>query len=127
MSSVLLLTRGSAIALDVVVIVFTWIKTFGHWRHMRQLHINVSVTDILIRDGMSLFYKLRLFLSLFIFFVECRFRHAVFPVSHSLPRLRLLSYYVNALILSLHRALLAMNIAQITTWTTIVVSLWHHC
>ena len=67
MSSVLLLTRGSVIAVDVVVIVLTWIKTFGHWRHMRQLHINVSVTEILIRDGMNSFSKLRLFLSSFIF------------------------------------------------------------
>ena len=68
MSSVLLLTRGSAIAVDVVVVILTWIKTYGHWRHMRQLHINVSVTDILIRDGMNSFSKLRLFLSLFISF-----------------------------------------------------------
>ena len=55
MSSVLLLTRGSAIAVDVAVVILTWIKTYGHWRRMRELHINVSVTDILIRDGMISF------------------------------------------------------------------------
>ena len=54
-SSVLLLTRSSAIAVDVVVVVLTWIKIYGHWRHMRQLHINVSVTETLIRDGMISF------------------------------------------------------------------------
>ena len=68
MSSVLLLTRGSAIAVDVVVVILTWIKTYGHWRHMRELHINVSVTDILIRDGMKSFSKLGLFFSSFIAF-----------------------------------------------------------
>ena len=67
MSSVLLFTRGSAIALDVVVVIVTWIKTYGHWRHMRQLHINVSVTDILIRDGMKSFSKLGLFFSFIAF------------------------------------------------------------
>jgi hypothetical protein len=51
MISGLMLTRGSAIATDVAVIVLTWIKTFGHWRRLQRLNINVSVTDILIRDG----------------------------------------------------------------------------
>ena len=59
---VLLLTRGSAVAVDVAVIVLTWIKTFGYWRRLRQLHIDVSVTDILIRDGMSFYSRLKLFL-----------------------------------------------------------------
>ena len=54
------------IAVDMVVIILTWIKTFGHWRHMRQLHMNVSVADILIRDGMNSFSGLILFLSLLI-------------------------------------------------------------
>ena len=67
MSPVLLLTRGSAIAVDVAVVILTWIKTYGHWRQLRQLHINVSVTDILIRDGMKCFSKLRLFLSFIAF------------------------------------------------------------
>ena len=52
MLSVIILTRSSVIAMDLGVIVLTWIKTFGHWRRLRQLHINVSVTDVLIRDGM---------------------------------------------------------------------------
>ena len=50
-SSVLLLTRSSAIAMDVTVLFLTWIKTFQHWRRQRQLRITVSVTDVLIRDG----------------------------------------------------------------------------
>lgn len=49
-SSVLSLTRGSAIAVDLAVIILTWIKTFRHWRRLHQLHLNISVTDILIRD-----------------------------------------------------------------------------
>ena len=51
MLSGLSVTRGSAIAVDVAVIVLTWIKTFGHWRRLQRLHIRVSVADILIRDG----------------------------------------------------------------------------
>ena len=49
--SVLFFTRGSAIAVDMAVVILTWIKTFGHWRRLRQLNISFSVTDILIRDG----------------------------------------------------------------------------
>ena len=101
MSSVLLLTRGSAIAVDVVVVILTWIKTFGHWRHMRQLHINVSVTDILIRDGMIILFYFILLNGIHVLVVRCFLgccsRHSVFPVSHFLPSL--LSYYVNTLIL----------------------------
>jgi hypothetical protein len=120
MSSVLLLTRGSAIAVDMAVIILTWIKTYGHWIHMRQIHIDVSVTDVLIRDGMNCFFQIKVVYIIIHLFVEYRFRHSVFLVSHSLPSL--LSYYMNALILSLHRALLAMNIAQITTWTVSMFS-----
>ena len=121
MSSVLLLTRGSAIAVDAVVIVLTWIKTFRHWRHMRQLHINVSVTDVLIRDGMDSFFKINFVFIVAHFFVECRIRGSIFLVSHFLSSL--ISRYLNVFVLPLHRAFLAMNIAQITTWNTIAVSL----
>lgn len=51
--SVLLLTRSSVIVMDLAVIILTWIKTFGHWRRMQQLHMPISVADVLIRDGMN--------------------------------------------------------------------------
>lgn len=49
--SVLLVTRSSAIVTDMAILVLTWIKTFQHWRQLRQAHINISVASILVRDG----------------------------------------------------------------------------
>ena len=109
MLSVLFLTRGSAIAVDLAVIILTWIKTFGHWRRLRQLHISASATDVLIRDG-----KRSSFL------IVCTFQS-----SYGTP---LQAHYIScellagkpgalrALTISLRRALLAMNTAQILTY-----------
>ena len=48
---VLFLTRGSAIATDVAVLVLTWVKTFQHWRELRRLKMGSSVSTLLLRDG----------------------------------------------------------------------------
>lgn len=49
--SVLLLTRSSAIAVDVIVLALTFVKTFTHWRQLRQLKLHSSVVTLLLVDG----------------------------------------------------------------------------
>ncbi|GJE96354.1 hypothetical protein PsYK624_125490 [Phanerochaete sordida] len=49
--AVLYLTRSSVIAADVLVLVLTWIKTFVHWRQLRQIGIKHSISALLLRDG----------------------------------------------------------------------------
>lgn len=52
MDTVLFLTRSSVIAADVFVLVLTWIKSFKHFREMRQLRLGLSISAVLLRDGM---------------------------------------------------------------------------
>ena len=49
--SVLLVTRGSAVAADITVLILTWIKTYQHWRELRRLKMSTSVSTLLLRDG----------------------------------------------------------------------------
>ncbi|EKM57597.1 uncharacterized protein PHACADRAFT_206490 [Phanerochaete carnosa HHB-10118-sp] len=49
--SVLYITRVSLILADTMVLILTWIKTFGHWRHARSVGVKVSMTTCLLRDG----------------------------------------------------------------------------
>ena len=49
--SVLLLTRFCAIAADIAVLILTWVKTFHHWRGLRQLKLGTSISTLLLRDG----------------------------------------------------------------------------
>lgn len=48
----LLLTRIAPLLSDIVAVVFTWIKTFGHVREARRLTINVPLSTCIFRDGM---------------------------------------------------------------------------
>ena len=50
----LLFTRGSAIAADVLVLLVAWTKTFQHWKQLRQMSLGASVSTLLLRDGMCL-------------------------------------------------------------------------
>lgn len=49
-----LATGLAIIVLDVIVLVVTWIKTFGHVREASRIGVNVSLSAILLRDGESL-------------------------------------------------------------------------
>ncbi|KAI0684057.1 hypothetical protein BC835DRAFT_1294107, partial [Cytidiella melzeri] len=44
-------TRGCVILADVIVLVVTWIKTFGTVREASRLKIKVPLSEIMIRDG----------------------------------------------------------------------------
>lgn len=46
-------TRASAIAADGLVLVLTWLKTWRLAREARRLHMEVSYTTLLLRDGTS--------------------------------------------------------------------------
>ncbi|EKM60191.1 uncharacterized protein PHACADRAFT_85378, partial [Phanerochaete carnosa HHB-10118-sp] len=50
----LIFTRSSLIASDVLVLVLTWIKSYPHWREMRRLKLSSSVSTVLLRDGIYL-------------------------------------------------------------------------
>ncbi|EKM57684.1 uncharacterized protein PHACADRAFT_251466 [Phanerochaete carnosa HHB-10118-sp] len=45
------ITRGSLILADMIVIILTWIKTFGDWRRARSINAKVPLTTCLLRDG----------------------------------------------------------------------------
>ncbi|EKM53955.1 uncharacterized protein PHACADRAFT_196390 [Phanerochaete carnosa HHB-10118-sp] len=51
MRAVLYFTRCSLIAADIIVLVLTWIKSFEHFKEMRQLNLGLSVSAVLLRDG----------------------------------------------------------------------------
>ncbi|EKM48717.1 uncharacterized protein PHACADRAFT_202485 [Phanerochaete carnosa HHB-10118-sp] len=50
-------TRGSLVLADAIVLVLTWIKTFGHWKNARRLNMRVSLTTCLLRDGTIYFIE----------------------------------------------------------------------
>ncbi|EKM48828.1 uncharacterized protein PHACADRAFT_266071 [Phanerochaete carnosa HHB-10118-sp] len=52
------ITRGSLVLADTIVLVLTWIKTFGNWKTTRRLNIKVSLTTCLLRDGTLYFIAL---------------------------------------------------------------------
>ncbi|EKM57682.1 uncharacterized protein PHACADRAFT_251462, partial [Phanerochaete carnosa HHB-10118-sp] len=45
------ITRSSLVLADTIVLVLTWIKTFGNWRRARSVNVQVSLTTCLLRDG----------------------------------------------------------------------------
>ncbi|EKM50244.1 uncharacterized protein PHACADRAFT_201084 [Phanerochaete carnosa HHB-10118-sp] len=51
-------TRASLILADIIMIVLTWIKTFGQWRETRRLNMKVPLTRCLLRDGTIYFMAL---------------------------------------------------------------------
>ncbi|GJE98321.1 hypothetical protein PsYK624_145480 [Phanerochaete sordida] len=51
-------TRSCALAADVAVLILTWVKTFRHWRQLRELNIGTSVASLLLRDGTLYFLAL---------------------------------------------------------------------
>lgn len=51
-------TRACLILSDVLVLIVTWIKTFGQWRSARQANVRVSLTTCLLRDGTVYFIVL---------------------------------------------------------------------
>ncbi|EKM50273.1 uncharacterized protein PHACADRAFT_201113 [Phanerochaete carnosa HHB-10118-sp] len=55
---VVYITRGSLILADAIVLVLTWIKTFGHWMNARRLNMRVSLATCLLRDGTIYFIVL---------------------------------------------------------------------
>ncbi|EKM50266.1 uncharacterized protein PHACADRAFT_201110 [Phanerochaete carnosa HHB-10118-sp] len=58
MFHVMYITRGSLVLADTIVLVLTWIKTFGHWKNARRLKMKVSLTTCLLRDGTMYFIAL---------------------------------------------------------------------
>ncbi|EKM57680.1 uncharacterized protein PHACADRAFT_206560 [Phanerochaete carnosa HHB-10118-sp] len=52
------ITRGSLILADMIVIILTWIKTFGDWKRARRNNVKVSSTTCLLRDGTLYFIVL---------------------------------------------------------------------
>ncbi|EKM56310.1 uncharacterized protein PHACADRAFT_207584 [Phanerochaete carnosa HHB-10118-sp] len=48
---VLYLTRCSSIAVDIIVLVLTWIKSFKQFKDMRRLELGFSISAVLLRDG----------------------------------------------------------------------------
>ncbi|GJE99228.1 hypothetical protein PsYK624_154780 [Phanerochaete sordida] len=48
----------TAIALDAIVLAATWAKSFRHFREMRRVNFNSSVTNVLLRDGTLYFVAL---------------------------------------------------------------------
>ncbi|EKM56292.1 uncharacterized protein PHACADRAFT_207573 [Phanerochaete carnosa HHB-10118-sp] len=50
MPLVLYFTRCSLIAADVIVLLLTWIKSFRHFKEMRQLKLGLSISAVLLRD-----------------------------------------------------------------------------
>ncbi|EKM56463.1 uncharacterized protein PHACADRAFT_207695 [Phanerochaete carnosa HHB-10118-sp] len=57
-SAVLQLTRSSALACDIIVLIATWLRTFSQWREARQLHIHLPASTLLLRDGTIYFIAL---------------------------------------------------------------------
>ncbi|EKM48267.1 uncharacterized protein PHACADRAFT_214876 [Phanerochaete carnosa HHB-10118-sp] len=55
---VVYITRGSAVLADAIVLVLTWIKTFGRWKQARRLNAEVSLTACFLRDGTIFFIAL---------------------------------------------------------------------
>ena len=50
---VALITRGVAIAADLVVLVLTWMKTYDVWKeHRKTTSFTPSLTILLVRNGM---------------------------------------------------------------------------
>ncbi|EKM50256.1 uncharacterized protein PHACADRAFT_201098 [Phanerochaete carnosa HHB-10118-sp] len=56
--SVVYITRSLLILNDAIVLVLTWIKTFGHWRSARRVNVKASLTACLLRDGTVYFITL---------------------------------------------------------------------
>ncbi|EKM57643.1 uncharacterized protein PHACADRAFT_206528 [Phanerochaete carnosa HHB-10118-sp] len=75
----LYITRGSLILADTIVLVLTWIRTFGHWRQARHANIGVSVTTCLLRDGTV--YFMTLLVANFIQMLTYNFPASVSPAS----------------------------------------------
>ncbi|GJE93727.1 hypothetical protein PsYK624_098880 [Phanerochaete sordida] len=55
---VLQLTRSSALAADIIVLIATWMRTFTQWRESRRLHMKLSASTLLLRDGTLYFIAL---------------------------------------------------------------------
>ncbi|EKM57646.1 uncharacterized protein PHACADRAFT_251384, partial [Phanerochaete carnosa HHB-10118-sp] len=47
-------SRCSLILADTIVLVLTWIRTFGYWRQTRRANVRASLTTCLLRDGQAL-------------------------------------------------------------------------
>ncbi|EKM57621.1 uncharacterized protein PHACADRAFT_206512 [Phanerochaete carnosa HHB-10118-sp] len=56
--TIVYITRSSPLVADTVVLILTWIKTFGHWRSARSVNIRVPLTTCLLRDGTLYFMSL---------------------------------------------------------------------
>ncbi|EKM56379.1 uncharacterized protein PHACADRAFT_207632 [Phanerochaete carnosa HHB-10118-sp] len=57
-SLVLYITRGSAIAADILVLALTWVKSFKHVWEIRRLKLASSLSVVLLRDGTIYFIAL---------------------------------------------------------------------
>ncbi|GJE88910.1 hypothetical protein PsYK624_049980 [Phanerochaete sordida] len=51
-------TRSFLIASDVIVLVITWLKTYRQWREARRIHLHLSMSSCLLRDGTVYFIAL---------------------------------------------------------------------
>jgi hypothetical protein len=50
------LTCAAAIGSEVIVLILTWIKTYGQWRESRRLKMPVSLSTLLLRDGKKMIF-----------------------------------------------------------------------
>ncbi|EKM57677.1 uncharacterized protein PHACADRAFT_206557 [Phanerochaete carnosa HHB-10118-sp] len=48
----------SLVLADTIVLVMTWIKTFGNWRRARSVNVQMSLATCLLRDGTIYFMAL---------------------------------------------------------------------
>ncbi|THG96480.1 hypothetical protein EW026_g5359 [Hermanssonia centrifuga] len=56
--SISLATRLAVVLADILVLVLTWMKTFGTRREASRIHIEVPMVTLLIRDGTIYFIAL---------------------------------------------------------------------
>ena len=112
----LLITRSSFIIVDTIVLFVTWIKTFNQWSELRRLNLGTSISSLLLRDGKHSNINMD----------SCKL--TILDTIGTLYFMWVYYFYTNIkpLNTSYLRALLAMNIAQILTFsnTNFVCSLF---
>ncbi|EKM56346.1 uncharacterized protein PHACADRAFT_207607 [Phanerochaete carnosa HHB-10118-sp] len=59
--AVLYITRCSLTAVDIIVLVLTWVKSFKQFKDMRRLGLKFSISAVLLRDGTLYFIVLLAF------------------------------------------------------------------
>ncbi|EKM56281.1 uncharacterized protein PHACADRAFT_207561 [Phanerochaete carnosa HHB-10118-sp] len=58
LSLVIILTRGSLLASDVIVLALTWVRSYKQFQQTRRLRLGPSIVTVLLRDGTIYFVAL---------------------------------------------------------------------